>query len=59
MTTFDITYHARVEATVEADSLAEAEALVRQAYATKPATLDINGEDVIYDFSVSDFTATA
>lgn len=56
MTTFNITYNARVEATVEAENLAEAENLIRQAYGAKPPALEVNGEDVIYDFSVSNFS---
>lgn len=59
MTTFDITYNARVEARVEASSLAEAESLIRQAHASKPLALDINGEDVIYDFLITNVEATA
>jgi len=59
MTTFDITYNARVEAKVEASSLAEAEALIRETYATTPPALYINGEDVIYDFFIAKVEATA
>lgn len=59
MTTFDITYTARIEATVEAESLAEAEALIRQAHASKPLALDINGDDVVYDFLITSVEATA
>lgn len=54
MTVFDITYNVRIEAKVEAKSLTEAEALVREAHANAPLALYINGEDVIYDSYVSE-----
>ena len=49
MTIQNITYY----------SPAEAETLIRQALGKTPPALDINGEDVIYDFAVTAFEATA
>lgn len=59
MTTFDITYYARVEAKVEASSLAEAETLLRDAHGAKPPALYINDDDVIYDYFITRVEETA
>lgn len=53
MTKYELDVFARITVVVEAESFDDAEAKVRDAYGKVPPALEIHGEDVIYDFTIT------
>ena len=51
---YELEITAIIKVAVDAGSLEEAENKVKSAYASVPPTLHIDGEDVLYDFSIAD-----
>lgn len=51
---YELEITAIIKVAVDADSLEDAETKVKRAYADVPPTLHIDGEDVLYDFSIAD-----